>query len=184
MRALAATALTLALVASAAPALAQGRAARREAGGPAAAGALYFVVEGDPVGLLLERGDSLALTDDQTARLLLLRREARRANRTIADSLSRMGIERPEPGDQRRELTPEQKEAIRPLEEAARENNRLARDSALKLLTEAQRERYLRWERTRRPGLGLPGDTMPARRPPTGGRFSQLPGRAVEPSAV
>lgn len=175
MRALAVLALSLALAAPALTAEAQGRQVRRLPGGPAGPlVTLFAAVEGDPVGIMLERADSLGLTDDQTERLRALRREARRANRTISDSLERMGIERPDAGMPVREFTKEQTDAVRPLEDAARENNRLARDSALVLLTQPQRERFLGWERARRGGAStLPEDTMPVRRPPPGGRFSR-----------
>lgn len=133
---------------------------------------LYATLEDDAVGRVLERADSLGLTDDQVARLRALRREARRANRTIADSLQRLGIERPSPETPpARELTPEQKAAIAPLEAAARDNNRLARETALGYLTETQRARFTEWERRIRPGAAR--DSAPARRPPPGGRFSR-----------
>lgn len=101
----------------------------------------------DPVGAILERRDSLRLTDQQVQQLVQLNLWLYRSNRRIqlgVDSLTPVG--RPDSSVMAR---------MRPLMDQMRENARLARDSALVLLTEQQRERVRELDEAavrRRPG--------------------------------
>jgi hypothetical protein len=115
----------------------------------------------DPVGSILEWRDSLQLSESQVGALVRLNLWLFRRNRRLQmriDSLVPPGADGPWAWGPREPVSPREQEGpdsalaprtrrdsilarIRPLAEAMRENARIARDSALSILTEAQRER-------------------------------------------
>lgn len=94
--------------------------------------------EADPVGSIIERRPELALADTQVTDLREVKHELERRNQPLRDQLDGLGYGNIDP--RRRERpTKEQEERAKPILEQYRENNRKAREAALKLLTEAQR---------------------------------------------
>jgi hypothetical protein len=128
---------------------------RYPAGAPPAPAASRLM-ELDPVGSILERRDSLRLADSQVTRLVQLNLRLFRRNRQLQlriDSLlpdwAGPDLFGPAPSerDTPASSTPDSVMArVRPLMEQMRANSRAARDTALALLTEEQRERLGRME--------------------------------------
>jgi hypothetical protein len=123
----------------------------------------------NPVAVLVDSAQVLALSADQTTRLRSMAQELDARNKEPLDSLERY---RPQGGGSgmgmgmgRGEMTPEQRERMehmRPFMQTLRENNRKAMDEAMELLTPEQREQaQAMLPRGRGPGRGGPGGPPP-----------------------
>lgn len=104
-----------------------------------------FMAEDEPVSFLLERRDSLSLTEDVANQLVRLNARLFRRNQPLRFAVDTMlenaGRNRLDPRREPQTLPPELQERIEPIMQQIRANAEAMRDTAYALLTEEQRAR-------------------------------------------